>query len=239
MIVIPAIDIYEDKVVRLLKGNFNQIKIYNESPLEQARQFAGAGFKRIHIVDLSGSREGKVKIVNWIEQIKKETDLIIECGGGIRTRESAHDLLSAGVDYLIIGSVSITDSGAYKKILLEAGVDRIIIASDVHDRMVAIKGWEETSSVSLDEHIKENSGLGISQFLCTDIAKDGMLTGTNHDLYQYLQETYPSLKFIASGGVKDASDLDTLKQKNMYAAIVGKALYERRITFAEMMQYDG
>jgi phosphoribosylformimino-5-aminoimidazole carboxamide ribotide isomerase len=239
MIVIPAIDIYEDKVVRLFQGDFNQIKIYNESPLEQAVQFAESGFRRIHIVDLSGSREGKVKINEWIEKIKKETELVIECGGGIRTQAAARDLLRAGADYLIIGSVSITDLVSYKKILLEAGADRIIIASDVHERMVAIKGWEETSNVSLDEHIKENAGLGISQFLCTDIAKDGALTGTNQDLYQYLQETYPSLKFIASGGVKDAADLEELSAKKLYAAIVGKAWYEKRITVEEMMKYDG
>lgn len=238
MIVIPAIDIYEDKVVRLLKGDFNKSTVYNDSPLEQAKVFADAGFKRIHIVDLSGSRAGEVRIAKWIEQIKTATGMLIECGGGIRNMSAANDLLQAGADYLIIGSISITDAQAYEQIRTGAGVDKIIIASDVNNKMVAIKGWEETSAVSLDQHISQNAELGITQFLCTDIAKDGALEGTNLKLYQYLQETYPHLHFIASGGVKDVSDLVELHAKNMYAAIVGKAWYEKRITVEEMKKYD-
>ncbi len=238
MIVIPAIDILDDRVVRLYKGDFNQVKIYNESPLDQALQFSEAGFSRLHIVDLSGSREGKVKIAHWIKEIKKRTEMLIECGGGIRTLPNALELIEAGADYIIIGSISITDPSSYKKILMRVGADKIIIASDVLNGKIAIKGWEETSEITLDEHIQEHAPMGISQFLCTDISKDGSLLGTNWELYQTLRKTYPDLKFIASGGVKDVSDLEKLAKDKLYAAIVGKAWYERKITVEEMLQYD-
>lgn len=238
MIVIPAIDILDNRVVRLFKGDFNQVKIYNESPLDQALQFSEAGFSRLHIVDLSGSLEGKVKIGHWIAEIKKRTEMIIECGGGIRTLANAQELLDAGADYLIIGSISITDPTSYKKILMNAGADNIIVASDVLDGKIAIKGWAETSQVTLDEHIREHSSIGISQFLCTDISKDGSLLGTNLELYHTLQTTYPALKFIASGGVKDKEDLEKLSADGLYAAIVGKAWYEKRLTMEDMLQYD-
>ncbi len=238
MIVIPAIDIYNDKVVRLYQGDFNTAKIYNESAVNQAKIFADAGFKRIHIVDLSGSREGTVKIAHTIESIKYETNLIIECGGGIRTLENAASMVSAGVNYLIVGSISITDEKVFDEIITSVGAERIILASDVNGDKVAIKGWEETSAVSLDEHITINSAKGIKQFLCTDISRDGALQGTNNVLYERLNKQYSDLSFIASGGVKDESNLIELKNMDMFAAIVGKAYYEDKISLEAMKKYD-
>ncbi len=238
MIVIPAIDILNNKAVRLYKGNFNEVTVYNNSPLEQAVEFHDAGFKRIHVVDLAGSRDGKLNILPWIEKIKLKTGMEIECGGGIRTLAQAKQLITAGADYLIIGSISITDSIEFESIVKEVTPACIIIASDIKENKIAIKGWEVLSGISVEQHINENIQHGIKQYLCTDISKDGALTGSNFELYSRLTGEYPESRFIASGGLKDKNDLKELRKMNMYAAIVGKAFYEKKISLKEMLEYD-
>jgi len=236
MIVIPAVDIFENKVVRLLKGDFNQIKIYSESALEQAKIFEQNGFEWIHIVDLLGSKNGNINVIDLINQIKSETKLKIEFGGGIRNLENAEKLISLGVNKLIIGSMSIIDKNEFENIVNRIGEEKIIVAADVSDEKISIKGWTQLTSVSLYEHINYCISLGIDTFLCTDISKDGMLSGTNLDLYKKIMNQYSKINLIASGGIKDLEDVKKVNELNVYGVVVGKAIYENKINLKELAE---
>ncbi|MDR3611718.1 MAG: 1-(5-phosphoribosyl)-5-[(5-phosphoribosylamino)methylideneamino]imidazole-4-carboxamide isomerase [Ignavibacteriaceae bacterium] len=234
MLIIPAIDVYDKKTVRLTRGDFNQIKYYPLSPLEQACQYADFGFTRIHIVDLLGSAKGEVTILEILKSIKNKTRLEIEFGGGIRNAETIQSLLSVGIDRIIIGSLAVKDKLLFESILKAYNPMSFIISADVNNRKIAVHGWTETTSVSLNEHIDYCSSLGINQFLCTDISKDGTLQGTNTQLYSEIMKDYPSISLIASGGIKDIQDIKTLMKMNIYGTVVGKAIYENTIDLKEL-----
>jgi phosphoribosylformimino-5-aminoimidazole carboxamide ribotide isomerase len=234
MLIIPAIDVYDKKTVRLTRGDFNQVTYYPLSPLEQARQYADFGFTRIHIVDLLGSAKGEVTILQILKSIKDETRLEIEFGGGIRNAETIQSLLSAGIDRIIIGSLAVKNKLLFESILKSYNPLSFIISADVNNRKIAVHGWTETTSVSLNEHIDYCSSLGINQFLCTDISKDGTLQGTNAQLYSEIMKDYPSISLIASGGIKDIKDIKTLMKMNIYGTVVGKAIYENTIDLKEL-----
>jgi phosphoribosylformimino-5-aminoimidazole carboxamide ribotide isomerase len=234
MLIIPAIDVYNNKTVRLTKGDFNRITYYPLSPLEQSVQYAEHGFTRIHIVDLLGSANGEVTILEILKSIKEKTGLEIEFGGGIRNEKTVQSLLSAGINRIIIGSLAVKEKQLFESILQSYSPSSFIISADVNNRMIAVHGWTETTAVSLNDHIDYCSSLGIDQFLCTDISKDGTLQGTNTQLYSEIMRDYPHINLIASGGIKDIQDIKTLKAMNIYGTVVGKAIYENTIDLKEL-----
>lgn len=234
MLIIPAIDILDGKLVRLKKGDFNQVSDYNLSPAEQAEKYYDIGFEWLHLVDLSGSKEGKTTSLSIIDSIKKNTGMKIQFGGGIRSAADAKSILDLGVDRIVIGSVSVSNKPEFFKILSFADVDRICIAADVKGERVMIKGWEEDSQVNLFDHIHFCYCKGISHFLVTDIERDGMLSGPNYGLYELIKERYPSLNVIVSGGISKIEDVIRLKEKNYYGVVIGKAIYENKISLEEL-----
>jgi phosphoribosylformimino-5-aminoimidazole carboxamide ribotide isomerase len=236
MIIIPAIDIYKNKVVRLSKGDFKEIKYYNKTPLLQAIEFETFGFNLIHIVDLLGSKTGKITALKILQDIKSHTNLEIQFGGGIRNKSSADELFSAGVTRVIIGSLAIKNPEEFELILEEHTPEKIIVAADVEDNMVKVSGWTEQTPVSLNRLLESSMNMGITKFICTDISRDGMLSGSNVDLYKKILDDYPGINLIASGGVRDIKDIIELKKINPYAVVVGKAIYENKIILKELSE---
>ena len=234
MLIIPAIDIYKGKVVRLLKGDYKKVTVYNNSPIEQAKEFERYGIKRIHIVDLQGSKEGKFFIEGIIKEIKSGTDLDLQVGGGIRSIEQVHLLNDLEVDYFVIGSVSVINKSLFESIVEKFGAEKVIIASDVMDNKVAVKGWTELTEVTLESHIEYCLSLNVKQFLCTDISRDGLLTGSNVELYKVIKEKYPDVFLIASGGFSSMQELGRLREAKAEAVIIGKAIYEGVIKLEEI-----
>jgi phosphoribosylformimino-5-aminoimidazole carboxamide ribotide isomerase len=237
MLVIPAIDIYENSIVRLKKGDFESITYYKNTPFQQAKLYDSLGFKSVHIVDLIGSKTGKLTTLESIEKIKAATRLEIEFGGGIRDEKTVSELFSAGIDFVIIGSLSVKNRKEFELILSNYPAEKIIAAIDAKDEKLKIEGWIEDTFISIYSHIEYCSNLGIKKFLCTDILKDGMLTGTNIDLYKKIMTKYKDIQLIASGGVKDIEDLKALKEINPYAVVVGKAIYEEKINLKELAKF--
>ena len=237
MLIIPAIDIYENSIVRLKKGDFESITYYKNTPIQQAKLYDSLGFKTVHIVDLIGSKTGKLTALESIERIKAETKLKIEFGGGIRDEKTVSELFKAGIDFVIIGSLALKNKTEFEIILNNFPAEKIIAAIDAKDEKLKIAGWTEDTSVSIYSHIEYCSDLGIKKFLCTDISKDGMLTGTNIELYKKIMNNYKNIQLIASGGVKDIEDLKTLSEINPYAVVVGKAIYEEKINLKELAEF--
>lgn len=239
MKIIPAIDILDNKLVRLEKGEYNSAKVYSDDPFEMARTFSDFGFEWLHIVDLSGAKSGKLFNTELIGRIKAEIKLKIQVGGGIRNLSDATMLIDKGVDRLVIGSISVIDKQEFEKIISEIGPEKIIASVDVRDDYVMIKGWTLNSEVRLSDHIKYCLSKNVKTFLCTDIKKDGMLTGPNLELYKNLLSEFPSADFIASGGISSLQDLIALRELNIYAAVVGKAIYENKIDLKELKKIAG
>lgn len=239
MKIIPAIDILDNKLVRLEKGDYNSSKIYSEDPVEAAKRFYNAGFNLLHIVDLSGSKTGKISVTETIKRIKNETKLKIQFGGGIRSVADAKKLIDSGIDKLIIGSISVSDKNEFEKIILNVGSQKIIAAVDVKHDFVMIKGWTLDSNIKINDHINYCLSFGLETFLCTDIKKDGMLTGPNINLYKKLHKDFSSIKIIASGGVSNFKDLQKLSELDLYGAVVGKAIYENKIDLKELKKIAG
>jgi phosphoribosylformimino-5-aminoimidazole carboxamide ribotide isomerase len=237
MQIIPAIDIIDGKCVRLTKGDYEQKKVYNEKPLEVAKQFEDAGLKRLHLVDLDGAKAGDVK--NWkvLEQIAAKTKLIIDFSGGISTEKNTGICFDSGAAYAAVGSIAVKDENTLTGWLLKFGVERFIIGADVKDEKLAIKGWTETTDVSVFDLIDKYKLKGIKQFFCTDISKDGLLQGTGIDLYKKILNQHPSIDLIASGGVSSIDDLVHLREAGCTGAIVGKAIYENRIKLSELKMF--
>lgn len=234
MLIIPAIDIINGEVVRLSKGKYESKVGYNETPLEFAKVYNDLGFEWVHIVDLSGSKDGKITTTKIIEKIKTQTNLRVEFGGGIRSKKDVVTFDNIGIDGIIIGSLSVSNKEEFESILEDVVPSKIIIAADVLDYKVRIKGWTENSNVHLFDHIKYCRELGIENFLCTDIAVDGMLTGPNFSLYQTAIEKFPEIKLTASGGVSNINDILKLKELPVRGVVVGKAIYENKINLEEL-----
>lgn len=236
MLIIPAIDIYEDKIVRLKKGDFSNITFYKNSPLEQAKLYKSKGFDLIHIVDLVGSKSGELTVLDTVKKIKDETGLKIEFGGGIRDIKSVEQLFSAGANFVIVGSLSIKNKTEFELIVEKYSPENIIIALDSDNEKIKVRGWTESTEVSVPDHINYCTSIGINKYLCTDISKDGMMEGTNIDLYKRLMDKFPNIKLTASGGVRDINDIIKLKEMNVYGVVVGKAIYENRINLEELVE---
>ena len=235
--VIPAIDLIDGKCVRLTKGDYNQKKQYDASPLDMARRYQDIGIRRLHVVDLDGAKSSSPKNLHVLEQIAIGTSLEIEWGGGIKSDQALYDAYNAGADYLIIGSVAVSKPDLFARWLEEYGGNRLILGADVNDGRVAINGWLKKSDQTIDALIDRFVPNGLREVICTDIAKDGMLQGPTFDLYARLQEKYPEQDIIVSGGISKMDDIRRLNEMNLRHVIVGKAIYEGRITLEELKQF--
>lgn len=232
--VIPAIDLIDGKCVRLSKGDYNQKKIYNEDPLEVARAFEDHGLTRLHLVDLDGAKAKHV--VNWriLEKIAGKTNLVIDFGGGIKSDEDLYIVYTSGAHMATIGSIAVSNRDLFFKWLNENGADKIILGADVNERKIAVSGWLEVTEIDIIEFLEEYLAKGVKHVLCTDISKDGMLEGTSLDLYKELVNKFSEVKLIASGGVTSMDELFKLEEMGVHSAIIGKAIYEKRISLKEL-----
>jgi phosphoribosylformimino-5-aminoimidazole carboxamide ribotide isomerase len=232
--IIPAIDIIEGKCVRLTQGDYGQKKIYNEHPLEVAKQFEDAGLKRLHLVDLDGAKAGSVK--NWkvLETIASRTSLIIDFGGGVKREEDVKIVFNSGAMLATIGSMAVKNEAEFVKWLLTFGADKFLLGADVKDEKIAVNGWLETTDILIYDFIQKYIGHGVQQIFCTDVSKDGKLEGPSVELYKSIISKFAELHLIASGGVSSIKDLEELKEIGCKGAIVGKAIYERKISLREL-----
>lgn len=237
MQVIPAIDLLNGQCVRLHKGSYEEVTMYNDSPLKQAREFVEAGFSHIHIVDLNGAKEGRFVNLPHIKQIIEELGVSVQTGGGIRTFKDADYLLREGLSKVICSSMAIKNEPDWIK-LLKQNPTQTILGMDLKDGKIAYSGWLETASESVDSFVSRMKLKGLSEILCTDISKDGTLSGPNFDLYNELKLQFPEIRLIASGGVSSLKDLEQLDKANIEAVVVGKAYYEGRISLDEMKSID-
>lgn len=237
MTIIPAIDIIDGKCVRLTKGDYEQQTIYNEDPLEVARQFEDAGLKRLHLVDLDGAKEGDVK--NWkvLEKIASKTKLVIDFSGGISTIENLDITFNSGATYAAVGSIAVKDEFTFTGWILAFGADKFIIGADVKDEIIVIKGWTETTTINVLDFIDKYKLKGVKQFFCTDVNKDGLLQGPATNLYKKIINEHPSIDLIASGGVTTVKDIEELREAGCTGAIIGKAIYENKISLKELKRF--
>ena len=234
MILYPAIDLYDGKAVRLFKGDYNQMTVYNENPLAVAEDFLRCGATHMHMVDLQGARDGTTPNLETVQKIKQQTGLFCEVGGGIRTMEIVDRYLSAGIDRVILGTAAVTDPDFLSAALAKYG-EKIAVGIDIKDGRVAIRGWTETSDQDALTFCEKMQALGVKTVICTDISKDGAMQGTNHDLYKTLSENF-CLQIIASGGVSSLEDVQRLAAQNLHGAIIGKAYYSGSLDLARAIE---
>jgi phosphoribosylformimino-5-aminoimidazole carboxamide ribotide isomerase len=234
MEIVPAIDIIGGKCVRLTQGDYARKKIYNEQPLEIARQFEDAGLSRLHLVDLDGARAGRVK--NWrvLELIAAKTGLLIDFGGGIHSNEDIDILFNAGADWATVGSIGVKNEELFYEWLVRYGPEKFLLGADTRDERIVVNGWQEITDIRIDDYIRKYIDKGILQIFCTDTGKDGMLEGPAIGLYKKIIAEFPSLHLIASGGVAKIADLFELQQIGCRGVIIGKAIYEGRISIKEL-----
>ncbi len=234
MFIFPAIDLYEGKAVRLYKGDYDQMTVYSDNPIEIARDFAAAGATKLHIVDLEGAKNGTTPNLELIREIIKETSLFVEVGGGVRNMKTVHTYLQAGVDRVILGTAAVTDEAFLREAVGTYG-DKIAVGVDIKDSRVAIKGWTVKSSFDAFRFCRWLEEVGVSTIICTDISKDGAMQGTNRELYHKLTETF-KLNIIASGGVSSIDDIKHLRSLDLHGAIIGKAYYTGAIDLKEAIE---
>lgn len=237
MEIIPAIDIIEGKCVRLFKGDFKLKKVYSSNPLKIARLFEKAGIRRLHLIDLDGAKQGRVKNWETISKIVKNTKLRIEFGGGIQDEKDIKKLLALGIDRVILGSLALKKPKGFKKILKKFGSKKIIVALDLKRNKIYCRGWQEESKRELISFLKNLIKLGIKTIICTDIERDGVLKGPNFSLYKKLVKEFPNLEIIAAGGIRNKEDLKKLSKIGAQGAVVGKAIYEKNIKISDLKNF--
>lgn len=234
MIIFPAIDLVGGKAVRLFKGDYAQMTVYDDDPCRVARDFAKKGARHIHIVDLEGAKNGGTPNLDTVVAIKKASGLFCEIGGGVRTLDVAEKYLSAGLDRVILGTAAVENEDFVREAVSEYG-DRIAVGVDLKDGFVAIKGWTEKSELGADEFFGRMERLGVSTLICTDVSKDGAMQGTNRELYRELSLSY-RVNIVASGGVSSIEDVRSLRAMDLYGAIIGKAYYTGAIDLEEAVR---
>src|SRR5215210_6027122 len=237
MQIIPAIDIIDGKCVRLTQGDYAQKKVYNERPLEVAKQFEDIGLNRLHLVDLDGAKAGAVK--NWkvLESIAGKTKLVIDFGGGIKTEKDVRIALECGATYATVGSIEVKDETAFTAWLEKFGAGKFIVAADVKDEKIAVAGWLETTDIRVYDFIEKYINKGVQQIFCTDVSKDGKMEGPAIDLYKNIISKFPDIHFIASGGVSSLVDVEQLFEIGCKGVIIGKAIYEGMISLLDLKQF--
>jgi phosphoribosylformimino-5-aminoimidazole carboxamide ribotide isomerase len=234
MEIIPAIDIIEGKCVRLTQGDYEQKKIYNEHPLEVAKQFEDVGLKRLHLVDLDGAKAGSVKNWNVLETITSKTSLIIDFGGGIKKEDDVKIVFNSGAAFATIGSIAVKNEEECVKWLMIFGAAKFLLGADVKDEKITVSGWLEKTDIWIYDFIQKYIEHGVQQIFCTDVSKDGKLEGPSIELYKNIISQFAELHFIASGGVSSIKDLEELKEIGCKGTIVGKAIYEGKISLREL-----
>ena len=234
MIIFPAIDLYDKKAVRLYKGDYENMTVYSENPIEIAKDFEKCGATHIHMVDLEGAKDGTTPNISIVSQVAKETSLFVEIGGGIRNFEIAQKYIDAGASRIILGTAAVEDENFLKECIEKFG-DKTAVGADVKDGYIAIKGWTQKSKLTLDDFLLKMQKLGVKNVICTDISKDGAMKGTNLELYRELSKKY-SLDITASGGVSTIEDIKNLREMDLYGAIIGKAYYIGAIDLKEAIE---
>ena len=234
MYIFPAIDLYDGKAVRLFKGDYQQMTVYSENPIEIARDFEAKGAKFIHMVDLEGARDGSTPNLSIVADVAQNTSLFVEIGGGIRDMATVEKYLSAGVSRVILGTAAVNDE-AFLRAAVEKHGEKIAVGADVKDGYIAIKGWLEQSAYTLEAFMEKMQSIGVKTVICTDISKDGAMKGTNRELYRELSAKF-HMDIVASGGVSDMEDIRALTAMDLYGAIIGKAYYTGAIDLAAAIQ---
>ncbi len=234
MIIFPAIDLFDKKAVRLYKGDYQNMTVYSENPIEIARDFESNGATHIHMVDLEGAKDGTTPNIDIVRQVANETNLFVEIGGGIRDMTTVEKYLSAGVGRVILGTAAVTDTEFLKSAVSKYG-DKIAVGADVKDGYIAIKGWIEKSEITLENFLNDMQSIGVKYIICTDISKDGAMRGTNLELYKSLSQKY-SMNITASGGVSSLDDVKKLREMDIYGAIIGKAYYTGAINLKDALE---
>ena len=234
MIILPAIDLFDNKAVRLYKGDYQQMTVYNDDPLAVARDFEAKGAVWAHLVDLEGAKEGTTPNIGVVESIAKNTALSCEIGGGIRNMETVEKYFAAGVERVILGTAAVTDQ-AFLRAAVEKYGEKIAVGVDIKDGMVAIKGWIEKSEYDAFDFCEKMQSIGVKTIICTDISKDGAMKGANHALYRELSDKF-DMQIVASGGVSSIEDVEKLASLNIYGAIIGKAYYTGAIDLREAIE---
>lgn len=237
MRIIPAIDIIGGKCVRLSQGEYDSKKIYHENPLEVARMFEDHGIRYLHLVDLDGAKANHVVNLDVLQEISSKTKLVIDFGGGIKSDADIKSVIDSGASQLTVGSLAVSDPAKVEQWLREYGPEKIILGADVKDGMIAVSGWQTVSSRSLSGFLHDYEAKGIKYVVCTDISKDGMMKGSSVELYQSLRKEFPGIRLIASGGVSSISELKILEETGLDGAIIGKAIYEGKISFNELKAF--
>jgi phosphoribosylformimino-5-aminoimidazole carboxamide ribotide isomerase len=232
--IIPAIDILHGKCVRLTQGDYEKGKIYNEHPLEVARQFEDAGLKRLHLVDLDGAKDGRV--INWklLEAIAGKTGLVIDFGGGIGTDKDLQIVFESGAAFATVGSIAVKNENLFREWLLQFGPEKFLLGADVRDEKISISGWTVNTEIQILDFMEKYIQAGIKQIFCTDIKMDGAMNGPSLELYKKIVKRFPDLHFIASGGIRSLDDIYLLEELGCKGAIVGKAIYEGFITLKDL-----
>lgn len=238
MKIIAAIDIMEGKCVRLTQGNFGSVKVYDEDPVEMAKKFEDADLENIHVVDLEGAQTGAV--VNWqtLEDIRANTALRIDFGGGVKTTEDVEALLDLNIDRINVGSVAVREPEKFREWIARFGADNFILSTDVKGSEVKVNGWQEKTGVTIYDIIQQYEPTGIKHITCTDISADGTLKGPNFALYKKLLKRFPEMKFTASGGVSSMEDLENLEYIGVFGVIIGKAIYEGKISLEQLASFN-
>ena len=234
MFIYPAIDLFEKKAVRLYKGDYAQMTVYSENPIEIAYDFAAQGASHLHLVDLEGAKSGETPNLSVVKNIVENTELFTEVGGGIRSMAVIDAYLTAGVDRVILGTAAVTDEAFLREAVKTYGA-HIAVGADFKDGYAAIKGWTEKSALTVDAFVSKMQDIGVKTMICTDISRDGAMIGTNRDLYRHLSETY-TIDFIASGGVSTIDDVRALSAMRLHGAIIGKAYYTGAINLKEAIE---
>ena len=234
---IPAIDIIDGKCVRLSQGDYNTQKVYNESPLEVAKEFEANGIRRLHVVDLDGAKSSHIVNYKVLDQIAGHTSLTIDFGGGIKTDEDLTIAFEYGAQMVTLGSIAVKNPDLFKSWLHKYGAERIILGADVKDNRISVNGWKEESQQELLPFLTDYTQEGIRKVLCTDISRDGMLQGPSIKLYKQIMGQFPDMHLIASGGVSGLDDIIRLDEAGIPAVVFGKALYEGRITLKDLNRF--
>ncbi|MBQ4349120.1 MAG: 1-(5-phosphoribosyl)-5-[Clostridia bacterium] len=234
MLILPAIDLYDKKAVRLYKGDYEQMTVYSNNPIEIARKFEQCGATFIHMVDLEGAKNGTTPNIDEVRKVVEYTNLAVEIGGGIRDEETVKKYIDLGVTRVILGTAAVTDDEFLRR-MVSKYKQAIAVGVDLKDGFVAIKGWTEKSQLTADEFFSHLSDIGVKTVVCTDISKDGAMQGTNRQLYKELSQKYP-MDIVASGGVSSIDDIRALKEMNLYGAIIGKAYYVGAVDLKEAVE---
>lgn len=237
MKIIPAIDIINGQCVRLSQGDYTSVIVYNTNPLEVAKQYESIGIEYLHVVDLDGARSQH--IVNWkmLESITNLTKLKVDFGGGMKSNEDLRIAFDCGANQVTAGSIAVSNRSIVKEWIYEFGPDKIALGADVKTEKITINGWKKKTNIDVFDFIQDYLNRGIKEVICTDISKDGMLNGPSFELYKTILEKFPSIKLIASGGVSSMEDLYMLELIGIHGAILGKAIYENKITLKQLEAY--